>query len=95
MRLITPSGLTRNLEWMYSPSQYQDQVILQFRDERPLSRIAPDFEGCESLRRESSNEGNLDYLGYTELIALLRPDPSHPDLVQLTLAKPDWRQKPY
>ena len=42
------------------------------KDSRKLSRIAADFDGLESLKRESETQGNKEWTGYTVLQSISR-----------------------
>ena len=89
MTVTTSKGKTFTIEWMWGPVGLTDDLMLQMSNSRLLSDIAKDFEGVEHFHRESENEGNMDWEGYTELKAIVRPEfERRPDVVQITLAKP-------
>lgn len=72
MTITTSRGKTFPAEWAWGPVGPQEQLMLQIRDERPLSEIAADFEGCDRIHRQSDLEGDLDFEGYTALRAIQR-----------------------
>lgn len=90
MTVTTSRNKTFRIEWMWGPVDYDGSLMLQMEDDRLLSEIAIDFEGIEHFHRESEEEGDIDYDGYTVLKAILRPEyERNKDIVQLTLARPD------
>lgn len=86
MTLTTSKGKTFAIDWMWGPVGANDDLMLEYADDRPLSEIAADFEGCEGFHRESETEGDKDWEGYTRLRSIVR---SGRGRVQLTLYKPE------
>ena len=86
MTLTTSNGKTFAIDWMWGPVGQNDDLMLEYADDRSLSRIAKDFEGCDSFHRESETEGDMDWTGYTGLRSIVR---SGRGKVQLTLYKPE------
>ena len=86
MTLTTSKGKTFDIEWMWGPVGPSEDLMLEYADDRPLSKIAKDFEGCKSFHRESDTEGDMDWTGYTGLRSISR---SARGKVQLTLYKPE------
>ena len=84
MTLTTGKGKTFAIDWMWGPVGANEDLMLEMSDGRRLSRIAADFEGCESFRRESETEGNMEWTGYTALRSIVR---SGRGKVQITLSK--------
>lgn len=84
MTLTTSKGKTFDIEWMWGPVGQNEDLMLECADERPLSEIAADFEGCDSFYRESDTEGDMDWTGYTGLRSIVR---SGRGKVQLTLMR--------
>ena len=72
MTVTTSKGKTFEVDWMWGPVGYARELMLQLRDERPLSEIAADFEGCGSFLRDSDLEGRVEWRGYTDLKAVIR-----------------------
>lgn len=85
MTVTTSHGQTFPIDWMWETLAPARGVRLQLRDSRPLSEIAADFEGCDRFHRESAEEGDRDFDGYTQLTGILRPAGG---VAQLTLEKP-------
>jgi hypothetical protein len=46
--------------------------MIQMRDDRRLPVIATEFDGLEWLKRESEDQGNKEFSGYTELHSISR-----------------------
>lgn len=89
MTVTTSKGKTFPIDWMWGPVGLSGELMLQLRDDRPLSEIAADFEGCEHFHRESDDEGDMDFDGYTVPQSIVRPAyERNPDIVQITLARP-------
>lgn len=89
MKLTTSKGKTFTIDWMWGPVGADNSLMIQFSDDRTLSKIAKDFEGCDHFHRESETEGNMDFDGYTVLAGITRPSYSNnPSTVMLTLNKP-------
>lgn len=86
MTVTTSKGKTFDINWMWAPVGVNRDLMLEYKDERLLSEIAADFEGCESFHRESELEGDKDWIGYTGLRSIIRADR---DVVQLTLYRPE------
>lgn len=86
MTLKTSKGKTFDIDWMWGPVGQNEDLMLEYTDDRPMSKIAKDFEGCDSFHRESETEGDKDWEGYTGLRSIVR---SGRGKVQLTLYKPE------
>lgn len=89
MKVTTSKGQTFEINWMWGPTGLYGYLMLQYSDTRSLPEIAQDFNECEHFHRESSEEGDMDWDGYTVLKSIARPEyERNPDIVQITLAKP-------
>lgn len=88
MTVRTSKGKTFEIEWMWGPVGLTNDLMLQMKDDRFLSDIAKDFEGCDHFHRESELEGDMDWEGYTVLRGIFRPEQNSDD-VQITLSKPN------
>lgn len=86
MTVTTSKGKTFVIDWMWAPVGQNEDLKIEYKDDRLLSSIAKDFEGCESFHRESEAEGNKDWTGYTRIRSIARMARGK---VQLTLYKPD------
>lgn len=84
MTVTTSKGRTFEINWMWGPVGENDDLMLEYEDERAMAEIAADFEGCESFRRESRTEGDREWTGYTRLRSIVR---SGRGKVQLTLCR--------
>ena len=72
MKLTTSKGKTFEVGWMWGPVGADGLLMLEYADDRALSQIAADFEGCEHFHRESETEGDRDWDGYTRLRSVVR-----------------------
>ena len=84
MTVTTSKGKTFAIDWMWGPVGANDDLMLEYADDRTLSEIAADFEGNDSFHRESETEGDKDWEGYTGLRSIVR---SGRGKVQLTLSR--------
>lgn len=73
MKVTTDKGKTIPIDWMYPQRSVTERLMIGLHDSRPLTEIAADFAGCEHLHRESAEEGDADFDGYTEPVTLSRP----------------------
>lgn len=83
MKLTTSKGLTYDVEWVDGPTITSGAVILHMQDDRRLPEIAAEFDGLESLKRESETQGNKEWTGFTALQRISRVDGA----VQIALVK--------
>lgn len=88
MTVTTSNGQTFEIDWMWGPVGLYGDLMLQFRDDRPLSDIVADFTGCEHFHRASKEEGDMDFDGYRDVKSILRPfyETDWP-VIQITLTK--------
>lgn len=86
MKIETNNGSTFEVEWMWGPVRTTGNVMLEMKDDRPLSQIAADLEGCETIKQEEAKGAYRVYEGYTDLRSISRNDRTQ--MVQVTLAKP-------
>lgn len=79
-------GIEKEIELM-STLRGGEQVLIAIYDERPLSQIAAEYEGCAVLTRHSERQPNVKevFEGYTELVSIQRSAPG--DMVRIVLAK--------
>lgn len=82
MLLKTSKGNTYTVDWIDTVST--GRLHMQMVDERALSVIASEFEGLEWLMRESENQGNKLFEGYSNLTMVKRVEPG---IVLLTFQK--------
>lgn len=72
MKLTTSKGNEYTVEFIDGPTITSGHVVLQMQDERSLPEIAAEFESLEWLRRESENQGDKEFIGYTKLDGVTR-----------------------
>ena len=86
MKLTTSKGLTYDVDWADGPTITSSGLLIQLQDSRSLAVIAAEFEGNETIKRESETEGNKEWNGYTELLRVARVMPGR---VTIALVKPE------
>lgn len=84
MTLTTSKGRTFDVSWAWAPENADGDLMIEYSDNRKISDIAEDWEGCSHIHRESETEGNKDYEGYTVLRIIAR---QRSGSVQITLQK--------
>lgn len=82
MLLKTSAGNEYAVDWIDTVST--GGVYMQMVDARPLSVIAPEFEGLEWLERFDENQGDKRFDGYPVLGMVKR---AAPEVVLIQLAK--------
>ena len=64
MTVTTSKGKTHDIFWMWGPVRTTGAVMLEVNDNRPLSEIAADFEGCETFKKMDDTKGTAIYEMY-------------------------------
>lgn len=82
MLLKTSNSHEYNVDWIDTINT--GTLYMQMMDERPLSVIAAEFEGLEWLMRESENQGNKLFEGFSNLTMAKQVEPG---IVLLTFRK--------
>ena len=73
MTVKTDRGKTFDVNYAWGPVRSTGELMIELTvDARPLSQIAADFEGVQAFEREDENEGNMTFVGYTELVSVVR-----------------------
>lgn len=70
MKLTTSRNNEYNVNWI--DSTRDDVLVLEMDDARKLAVIAAEFEDLEWLKRESEEQGNKEWQGYSELESISR-----------------------
>lgn len=85
--LETGKGRVLEIEYVTAMSRERDRILIGMRDERLLSEIADDLEGCGELKKKDSSRPGVTelYDGYTELTDIRRMGDG---MVRITLRKP-------
>lgn len=87
--ITTSRGKTHPINWMMVLASKKNQLVIDLTDERKLSEIAADFEGCETIKRTDDATGGAAYEmfeGFSRLVAMRRSDTD--ESVRITLARP-------
>lgn len=72
MKLITSKGNEYDVLFVDGPTIISSHVMLKLQDDRLLSTIAAEFEGCETMSRYSEDQGNKTFEGYTAVMSIAR-----------------------
>lgn len=86
--LKTNKGTTHRVNYILSSNMSPDGLVISLEDdERKISEIAADFEGCAEMRAVDDNRPGVTelYDGYTALDSVQRLGSGS---VRLTLSKP-------
>lgn len=67
MTLTTSKGKTVDANWAWAPANENGDLMIEYADPRKISEIAPDWDGCAIIHRQSDTEGNAVYEGYTDI----------------------------
>ena len=67
MTLTTSKGKPLTVRAAWAPANDEGDLMIEYDDARKISEIAADWEGCARITRESAEEGNAVYEGYTEI----------------------------
>lgn len=84
MKLTTSKGNEYQVDWIDGPTFTTGEVLLQMMDDRRLPEIAAEFDGLEWLKRESENQGNKSWEGYSVLQMITKLDDGN---VRIVLSK--------
>ena len=85
MKLTTSRNREYIVDWIDGPTITSGHVMMQMHDERKPAVIAEEFDGLEWLKRESEEQGDKLFEGYSNLVSITR---KNADVVLLSLAKP-------
>lgn len=86
MRIRTSRGKTLEINYIW-PEQ-NGRVMIELEDARPLSEIAADFDGVETLVKTDEKKPGVEevYSGFTELIIASKDN--YVGVTRLTMRKP-------
>lgn len=87
MKITTSKGKTHEIDWIFENKTNGNSLVMQLRDDRSMSEIVSDFDGCENIHQDIGN--GLDFEGYTEISTINRSAYSQSNIVYLTLYKPE------
>ena len=85
MTLTTSRNKTYNVIYVDGPTRLGGTVMLRMEDPRPILEVGAEFDGLEWMRRESENQGNKEWTGYTQLVSVRRVSDTD---VLVEMAKP-------
>lgn len=86
--MLDLGGLTYEIEFISSPVNAGDQIMIELADERALSAIAADFENRSKIVKTDMLKVGVEtvYSGFTELTSIQRN--AITGSVRITLRKP-------
>lgn len=84
MELKTSLNKTYEVDWVDVATATSGNLLLQMKDERPLHLIAAEFDGLEWLYRESEEQGNKMFKGFSRLSRIYRKDNTRSVLLALS-----------
>ena len=88
MTLYTSKGKTFEVLFAAYNIGPENDFATQFKDDRDISEIASDFEGCEWFKWTNPAEQDLEATGYSIIKSITRPQYSvDPSFVQIFMAK--------
>lgn len=70
--------------WLF---ERKGELMLQLTDARSIAEIAKEWEGANVIRRESEEEGNITYNGFSRIKRIIRKDEYAPGIVEIVLTK--------
>ena len=73
MKIETSKGKSLEIR-MITAMNGGENVMLVIADDRPMSEIAADLEGCNTLTKTDANKQNVKevYEGYTRIVSMQR-----------------------
>lgn len=86
MKTTTSKGKTFEASPALVSVRDKSRLMLDVMDERPLSQVAADFEGLETLTQRDTQDVEHVYRGYTEVAAASRNESD--GSLRITLKKP-------
>lgn len=73
MTVKTDRGKTFDVNYAWGPVRSTGELMIELTaDARPISEIASDFEGVQVFDRPDEHQGNMTFVGYTELVSVVR-----------------------
>ena len=72
MKLTTSKNKEYDVIMIGGPTRTSGNVLMEMADERRLPEIAAEFDGLEWMKRESKDEGDKEFAGYTVLKGIQR-----------------------
>lgn len=84
MKLITSKGHEYEVAFVDGPTMLGGLVMLRMEDGRGLPEIAAEFDGLSWLKRESENQGDKEWSGFSVLSSISR---TGENMVTIGLAK--------
>lgn len=88
MEIRTSKGGTFKASWIWGPMRESGQLMIELANDRKISEVAEDFEGCSEIRARRSDEKNAPWTLYEEYTRLISVTPgTKSGYVHLTLAR--------
>ena len=84
MKIITNRNKEYSAIYIDGPTRIGGALMMRVEDSRPIIQVGTEFDGLEWIRRESTEQGNKEWSGYTRLISIREVDAG---VVLIELAK--------
>ena len=68
MRIKTSAGNEYGVDWIDTPVQNKNRLLLQMQTERTLAQIVTEFDGLEWIERYDEYQGDKRYEGFNRLV---------------------------
>lgn len=87
MMIRLSSGKTLEVNYIWPDNG--GRVMVELKDDRPISEIAADFEGSQTLTKTDARKPGVEevYTGYTQIVSVSRDN--HEGVTRLFLKKGD------
>lgn len=83
---VTANGKMVEVDWMWL-FDYTGELMMGYKDDRPMVEIAADWEGVPLFERRSEEEGDINYEGFTRIRRIVKDDIHKPGTVEIVFVK--------
>lgn len=84
MKVQTSRNKEYDAIYIDGPTRISGTLMMRLEANRPILEVAAEFENLEWIRRESADQGNKEWNGYTRLVSVREVDAG---VVLIELAK--------
>lgn len=84
MKVQTSRNKEYDAIYIDGPTRISGTLMMRLEANRPILEVAAEFENLEWIRRESADQGNKEWTGYTRLVSVREVDAG---VVLIELAK--------
>lgn len=86
MKVQTSRNKEYDAIYIDGPTRISGTLMMRLEVNRPILEVAAEFENLEWIRRESADQGNKEWTGYTRLVSVRE---ARNGGIVLELAKPE------